>query len=153
MQQKYFYNPFLDFPAVYLVATDTERIASLMKPWGFHLILDLRRCAPLSIRCPLHITRFSDQLVGEIDMVPYGRPTVVRFGEDDKMGFTLVQLIQTSNITAHFCEETNDAYVDVFSCKHFEPATVRRVVGQFFSPKAMRSTFLLRSAPRAQELK
>lgn len=48
------------------------------------------------------------KLVKDIDMVPYGGPQVVHFGSGNKAGYTLVQLIETSNITAHFVEETND---------------------------------------------
>jgi hypothetical protein len=61
--------------------------------------------------------------VKEIDMVAFGAPRIVRFGSDHCKGYTLVQLIQTSNITAHFAEDTNDVYLDVFS----EPQGVNRL--------------------------
>jgi S-adenosylmethionine/arginine decarboxylase-like enzyme len=69
-------------------------------------------------------------------MVPYGEPQVVHFGSGDKSGFTLVQLIETSNITAHFCEETDDMYLDVFSCKPFNMDNIAAifVIGILHSP-------------------
>jgi S-adenosylmethionine/arginine decarboxylase-like enzyme len=72
------------------------------------------------------------------------------FGTGNKKGYTLVQLIETSNITAHFVEETNDVYIDVFSCKPFNKKDVDRVVLDFFGPKRKKSTFIVRQAPREQ---
>lgn len=116
-------------------------------PWGFHLVLDLARCNSASIRNKSTIEQFSKKLVKEIDMVAFGPPVIVRFGESDKMGYTLVQLIETSNITAHFCEETNDAYIDVFSCKKFDSRVVNNLVFSVFKPEKMRSRMVLRKAP------
>jgi len=79
-------------------------------------------------------------------MVAYGQPQVQHFGSGNKAGYTLVQLIETSNITAHFVEETNDMYLDVFSCKPFEPQTVEEVVDRFFQPDAKNVLFFTRQA-------
>jgi len=114
--------------------------------WGYHLILDSSKCMRGAIRCPRVITQFSDQLVKEIDMVPYGRPQVQHFGSGNKAGYTLVQLIETSNIVAHFVEETDDMYLDVFSCKPFYPDIVQKVVFRYFTPLNMNSKFLIRQA-------
>lgn len=81
-------------------------------------------------------------------MVAFGKPQIVMFGEGNKKGYTLVQLIETSNICAHFCEETNDMYLDVFSCKTFNPDVVRMVVEESFRPKQMNQQFVTRQAPR-----
>ena len=112
--------------------------------WGYHLLLDVRRCKPSLIRCPHNISIFSRRLVENIDMVAYGAPHIVRFGTGDKAGYTLVQLIETSNITAHFCEETGDAYFDVFSCKHFHQKDVLNTVQEFFAPEYVEARYLLR---------
>jgi len=79
-------------------------------------------------------------------MVPYGEPQVVRFGSGNKQGYTLVQLIETSNITAHFVEETNDMYLDVFSCKDFRPEDVRGMVSKYFDPEHADTLLLRRDA-------
>jgi S-adenosylmethionine/arginine decarboxylase-like enzyme len=121
--------------------------------WGFHLILDASKCAGSTIRNNTNIIRFAKTLVSRIDMVAYGEPQVVRFGSGNKAGYTLVQLIETSNITAHFCEETNDMYLDVFSCKPFEPADVEDVVNYYFSPLERNSVFLERQAGKYPQLK
>ena len=95
-------------------------------------MLDCSKCITTTIRSSSNITNFANKLVKRIDMVPYGELQVVHFGTGDKSGFTLVQLIETSNITAHFCKETDDMYLDVFSCKPFNPADVEKVVNSHF---------------------
>jgi hypothetical protein len=99
-----------------------------------------------SIRSKPNIQAFARHLVKKIDMVPYGEPQVVHFGSGNKGGFTLVQLIETSNIVAHFTEETNDMYLDVFSCKPFSPHDVESVVNIYFSPLNKNRIFLHRQA-------
>ena len=121
--------------------------------WGYHLMLDCSKCLPSTIRCAPHITKFAKTLVKKIDMVPHGEPQVVHFGWGDKCGYTLVQLIETSNITAHFCEETNDMYLDVFSCKPFNPSDVEAVVSEHFGPVHKNRTFVTRQAGSALQLK
>lgn len=103
--------------------------------WGYHLILNLSKCNPLYIRCRDNIINYSDLLVKRIDMVPFGRPQVVHFGEADKAGYTLTQLIETSNIMGHFAESSNSAFIDVFSCKPYCKKTVEQITKQFFQPQ------------------
>jgi len=114
--------------------------------WGHHLLLNARRCVPATIRSKPLIEAFSRDLVKKIDMVPYGKPKVVMFGSGNKKGYTLVQLIETSNITAHFVEETDDMYLDVFSCKEFDPKVVKQVVSWYFKPINMDAKSVTRDA-------
>jgi S-adenosylmethionine/arginine decarboxylase-like enzyme len=117
-----------------------------MTYWGYHLILNGRNCIPTSIRSAKHIGIFTSTLVNQIDMVAYGNPQIVMFGTGNKKGFTLVQLIETSNICAHFVEESDDMYLDVFSCKPFDEKVVKKVVDDFFSPATMDTKLILRDA-------
>ena len=118
-----------------------------MSYWGYHSMLNVAKCCPFSIRNPENIIRFSDT---RIDMIPYGRPKLVMFGTGNKKGYTLIQLIETSNISAHFVEETNDIYLDVFSCKHFNPETVKDTVQEFFDAKHIEETTFTRQAKRME---
>ena len=76
-----------------------------MAYWGYHLMLDCAGADHARITSGENIAAFAKTLVERIDMVAYGEPQVVRFGSDDKAGYTLVQLIETSNICAHFCND------------------------------------------------
>ena len=70
----------------------------------------------------------------------------IYFGEDNKAGFTLVQLIETSNICAHFCDDSGDAYIDVFSCKPYDVNVVLSLIDEFFLPERIQHTYLERKA-------
>lgn len=117
-----------------------------MSYWGYHLILNAAKCSPAPIRSATAIGDFTTTLVKRIDMVAYGSPQIVMFGSGNKKGYTLVQLIETSNICAHFVEETDDMYLDVFSCKPFNPETVEAIVRESFEPSQISSKFVLRDA-------
>ena len=79
-------------------------------------------------------------------MVAYGEPQVVHFGSGNKTGYTLVQLIETSNICCHFVEENNSFYLDVFSCKPFEPQDVLDTVTKYFKVEKHKAAFINRRA-------
>ena len=117
-----------------------------MEYWGYHLILDCAGLLPDLIRSKENIYNFAKTLVKEIDMVAYGEPQIVKFGHSGKEGYTLVQLIETSNICVHFVEEDNTAYFDIFSCKPYDNDTVVKVIKEYFDPTSIRMTYLTRQA-------
>jgi S-adenosylmethionine/arginine decarboxylase-like enzyme len=123
----------------------------LKNAWGLHMILDLKGCRASSIRCKGHIGYFAKTLVNNINMTAYGPPQIVMFGTGNKKGYTLVQLIETSNITGHFCEETNDAYLDVFSCQSFHGKDVEDVVRSFFDPEIIHSKIIVRGGHKCDK--
>lgn len=91
-------------------------------PWGWHLVLNLYDCSPEAIRSRETIARFVVDLCDLIDMRRFGEPMIVNFGDDPRVaGYSLVQLIETSNISGHFANESNAVYLDIFSCKQFDP--------------------------------
>lgn len=112
--------------------------------WGYHLSLDCVGCLKHRIKDADNIADFTKALVKRIDMTAYGEPQIVHFGEDDKAGYTLIQLIETSNICAHFCDDTGNAYIDVFSCKIYKPDDVVSTVKEFFKPTNIRLSFSTR---------
>ena len=114
--------------------------------WGYHLALDCAKCNIEKIKSKQHVEQFARELVKRIDMKAYGEPQVVHFGEGDKEGFTLIQLIETSNISAHFCNDTGDAYIDVFSCKEYNCDEVQETVQQYFCPETISFHYILRQA-------
>jgi S-adenosylmethionine/arginine decarboxylase-like enzyme len=122
-------------------------VPTVLRTWGKHLILDAADCSPKMIGSEVVVANFARSLVKRIDMVPFGNPQVVMFGSGSKKGYTLVQLIETSNITAHFVEENNSMYLDVFSCKDFDPQVVEEAVKEFFDAKYFNRKVILRQAP------
>ena len=88
------------------------------------------------------------QLVKDIHMEPIGEPRIeYTAGEfPEKAGFTVVQVIVTSSIVAHFVDELQQIYLDVFSCKEFDSKVVEASVGKHFGVSTVRKYFLTRQA-------
>lgn len=122
--------------------TSMESVTS----WGYHLILDCAGCNHNAITSHDNIYDFTKELVERIGMIAYGEPQIVKFGSGDKQGYTLVQLIETSNICAHFVDESDQIYLDVFSCKPYDPRLVEALVVKYFGAKTVRQGFIHRQA-------
>ena len=120
--------------------------------WGYHAIMDAAGCNHSAITDYDNIYKFAKQLVNDIDMVAFGEPRIVKFGSGDKTGYTLVQLIETSNICAHFVDYNDTMYLDVFSCKPFDERIVESLVVRYFGAKTIRRGFLKRQATLDLEL-
>jgi S-adenosylmethionine/arginine decarboxylase-like enzyme len=106
------------------------------KEWGLLVSLDLHDCDPKKIRDGDYIRKFSVDLCNHIKMKRFGEPIVVRFGADPKVqGYSLAQLIETSLISGHFAEDTNRAFIDVFSCKEYPPKAVADYCAKYFGAK------------------
>lgn len=104
-----------------------------MDSWGQELIIDARHGND-NAQSIEEITRFVEDLVVKIDMVPYGPLWIARFATHDaeKTGISFCQMIETSNLTGHFCDKDNSFYLNIFSCKDFEISTVVELVNERF---------------------
>ena len=101
--------------------------------WGLSSSIDLHSCNGDYIRDAEKIKKFVVELCDLIEMKRYGECQVVNFGEDPRVsGFSMTQLIETSLISAHFADQTNNVYLDVFSCKYYEPEVVALFAKKFF---------------------
>jgi S-adenosylmethionine decarboxylase len=114
--------------------------------WGIELVLDLGGCDPAMITSAERIAEFATELCRLIDMRAYGPPVIERFGLTDEKtaGYTLVQLIETSSIVAHFCDAWRTGYVNVFSCRPFDTEIAAGFVAGFLGAQRTRQTVLVR---------
>jgi len=101
--------------------------------WGQEASIDLYNCNPDTIRDAEKIRKFVDQLCDLIQMKKFGPCTVVDFGDDPRVsGYSMTQLIETSLISAHFANQSNTVYLNVFSCKSYDPKVVEEFAKEFF---------------------
>lgn len=101
--------------------------------WGIAVSIDLHGCNPKTIRSAPKIKKFVVDLCKLIEMKRFGECQVVNFGEDERVaGFSMTQLIETSLISGHFANQSNNVYLDAFSCKYFNPETVAKFASKFF---------------------
>ncbi len=116
-----------------------------MSYWGYHLMLDCSGCE--NINSKNNIYNFVKDLVDKINMEAHGEPIIeYLLPGDPKQGYSLMQLITTSNICGHFMELDGTAYFDIFSCKEFNLTIAQDVVKQYFNPKKIRVNFITRQA-------
>ena len=110
-----------------------NRVWEDKSPWGVSTAVDLYGCDPGLIRDAASIEQFVVQLCERIEMRRFGDCQVVHFGEDERVeGYSMTQLIETSLISGHFANATNAAYLDIFSCKQYEPREVAEFAMSFF---------------------
>jgi S-adenosylmethionine/arginine decarboxylase-like enzyme len=108
------------------------------KAWGVSTAVDLQDCDPDTIRDRDRIEAYVVALCELIGMRRFGPCQVVHFGEGRVAGYSMVQLIETSLISGHFANDTNRAYLDIFSCKGYDVGVVEEFSRRFFG--ARRST-------------
>jgi S-adenosylmethionine/arginine decarboxylase-like enzyme len=104
--------------------------------WGMSTSVDLQNCDPDAIRSREHIRDYVVRLCELIEMRRFGECQIVHFGEGRVAGFSMLQLIETSLISGHFANDSNRAYLDIFSCKPYDPAVVEQFSREFFSASA-----------------
>jgi S-adenosylmethionine/arginine decarboxylase-like enzyme len=113
--------------------------------WGISCAIDIYECSPDTIRDPEAIRRFVAELCELIEMKPFGDTLVVHFGKEERVaGFSMVQLIETSLISAHFANQSNAVYLDIFSCRPYDKDAVVEFATRFFGGRRVSSTVTLR---------
>lgn len=105
---------------------------NLRNAWGMSMSLDCKGCNHTMITSEDRIREYTKQLCELINMNRWGDCMIHHFGKGKMEGYTMVQLIETSNITAHFSNDTNSAYIDIFSCKPYNPNIVKNFTKTFF---------------------
>jgi S-adenosylmethionine/arginine decarboxylase-like enzyme len=114
--------------------------------WGYHAMYDCKGCDTSAVKSVFVIESFIQRLIQNIDMEAVGPPLISYLCEGDpKEGYSFVQLISTSNITGHLMN-SGEAYIDVFSCKEFDPKIAEECIKHFFIPKKIRANFIIRDA-------
>lgn len=115
------------------------------KAWGLLTSLDIHECNPDTIRDPESLRRFVIELCDHIQMQRFGEPVIVDFGNDPRVsGYSVTQLIETSLISAHFANATNSAYLDIFSCKYYDPASAADFCRRFLEGRIGNRNVVLR---------
>ena len=108
-------------------------------PWGLLTSLDIYGCNPVLIRDADRIKRYVIELCELIEMTRFGDCHVVHFGKDERVaGYSVFQLIETSHISGHFANLDDSAYIDIFSCKPYEPGKAADFSKTFFEGKEIK---------------
>lgn len=112
---------------------DIKQIYKEKNCWGILSSLDLKKCDPALIRSSQAIEKYVIELCKLIDVKRFQETKIVHFGEDEKIaGYSMVQLIETSLVSGHFANLTNSIYMDIFSCKLYDPFLASQFSKDFF---------------------
>lgn len=118
--------------------------------WGHMTLINAAECDREAITNPALFQEFIDELLDKIEMVKIGDLQVIWCETNDplKKGHSIYQLLQDSNVSAHFCPENGDlAFMDIFSCKNFTPEDVVEIFKKYFKPKKLTYSVVERNAP------
>ena len=101
-------------------------------PWGTLAAIDLHGCAFGPLADPETIRAFVPALIEAIGMRAHGPLALERFGNGELEGWSAMQFIETSTITVHADEVGGRLFVDVFSCRPFDPELAASVAVEHF---------------------
>ena len=117
--------------------------------YGVELILDLHGCDPSTFNRE-SISKYFEGLCVLIDM----KREALHFWDDvdvpeedrqtspHTQGSSAVQFILTSSIVIHTLDQLRAVYVNMFSCKDFDPKAAEQFTGEWFGAKACSAKFI-----------
>lgn len=124
---------------------DMHRAAMVLTPeiqrsidkseFGRDLLLDLYECNPAIISSTEKLHEFAREICHVIGMKPYGDPIIPNFGfaKSKTAGPSLVQLIETSAITAHYSPHWRMVLKNIFTCSALDAESAVIFSMKFFN--------------------
>lgn len=112
--------------------------------YGPHLMLDCYNAPPDALSDVGLVFDFLDKLPAVIGMEKIGPPQIAKFENEAFAGVTGIIMIVTSHISIHTYSLKGCFFLDVFSCKSFDPATVVEEVKFRFKPEQTNVSFIQR---------
>ncbi len=105
-------------------------------PWGMLAAIDLHDGDRARLADPDTMRRFVPALIDAIGMRAHGPLRLDRFGDGELEGWSALQFIETSSVTVHADEVFNRCFVDVFSCREFDPERAAALAVEHFGGHA-----------------
>lgn len=104
--------------------------------WGLSSQIDIEGANISLIQDKEYVKKYIVDLCDFIKMKRYGDTWIERFGNESHLyGITVLQAIETSCITGHFCEADGGIFIDLFSCSEYDPLQVLQFTINFFQGK------------------
>ena len=118
-----------------------------MAIYGYELILDISDADPATFT-RANLEAYFVELCEAIDMVLVETHIWDDLREEETRpqvkGISAVAFIETSSITIHALDLLCEVYVNIFSCKSFDPAIASEVTNRFFKTGKWTLRFLQR---------
>ncbi|MFA5364168.1 MAG: S-adenosylmethionine decarboxylase [Candidatus Bathyarchaeia archaeon] len=126
--------------------TVTKEQYNKSKAWGLATAIDLHDCDPDLLKNSDAIKEYTAKVCEVIDAKPWGPCHVQHFGVNnpDVEGYSMMQLVETSLVSGHFANKTNRIFLDIFSCRYYDPIKAVEFSKKFFKAKDLTYKCLLR---------
>lgn len=119
------------------------------KPYGYELVLDLHDCNSEKFN-RADVDRYFTELCRRISMEKcevhfwddIGVPPDERQTLPHTKGTSAVCFILTSSIVIHTLDDLNAVYVNIFSCKEFDPVLAAKFTEEWFQADSCSPTFI-----------
>jgi len=113
--------------------------------WGLTASIDLSGCDHELIQSPQAIKHFVTKMITSINMKTHGPMHLEKFAEGHLEGYSVMQFLETSSLTIHFDHMIKDrAFIDIFSCKFFDPEKAAKFSKEYFKAKTVRTKTIIR---------
>ncbi len=114
--------------------------------YGIELIVDLYDCDYSVITSRKKLRQFAREICEVIKMKPYGEPLFPDFGFSlsKTAGPSLVQLIESSSISAHYSPHWRLVCLNIFTCKSFDTEKAFKFTKEFFGAQRAAAYLLKR---------
>lgn len=120
----------------YLLIYDTYNLEQ--PAYGPHLMLDIRGCDREKLASLEFCQKFLNDIPDKIGMTKILGPIALTYvcpTDPSENGVTGVTIIAESHITIHTYPEKDKAFIDIFSCKHFDYQRVTELTIQMFDAR------------------
>jgi S-adenosylmethionine/arginine decarboxylase-like enzyme len=114
------------------------------KAWGLSTAIDMHDCDPNLLKDSEAIREYAAKVCEVIESKPWGPCHIQHFGTNEVAGYSMMQLVETSLVSGHFVNKTNRIFLDIFTCKYYDPTKAVELSKQFFKAKDVTYTCLLR---------
>lgn len=129
----------------------TVQNKQIINAYGKELILDLHECDPKKFTRS-SIRRYFRELCDLIDMErhelywwdDYGLPVSERQTLPHLKGTSAIQFITTSNVTIHTLDILKYVFLNIFSCKEFDPNVAAKFSQDFFKGRIVNKVVTVR---------
>jgi len=113
--------------------------------YGLELIMDLKGC-DLSGLSEKKMGQFFVKLCNLVDMKRHGAPLFWKDHSDEPHlnGISGIQFIETSNVVCHALPLLKAVYINLFSCKEFDPDDTLMFCKKYWNSSSENHTILIR---------
>ena len=116
---------------------DLETYFKKTKAWWISSSVDIYDCDLDIMRDSEAIKFFVKELCKRIKMKRFQDTQVVHFWENEEVAwYSMTQLIETSLVSWHFANKSKAIYLDIFSCKYYDPIVMANYAQKFFKWKS-----------------